>query len=165
MSVKQAFSWAGLRARDIKGNDRNLASDCTGRGAVLVVNVASECGYTPQYKGLQELYAKYGGENGLLVLGFPCNQFGAQEPGSDDAVSAFCEARFNVAFPMFSKIDVNGQNTHPVFAALKQAAGVQNIKWNFAKFLVSKDGTVVKHFPSSVTPAQLESEIELMLNA
>ena len=112
---------------------------------VLVVNVASKCGFTPQYKGLEELYEKYEGQ-GLVVLGFPCDQFGHQEPGNEEQIQTFCETKFGVKFPMFAKIEVNGPNTHPVYEHLKNEApgvlGTKGIKWNFTKFLVDRSRSV-----------------------
>ena len=139
------------------------------RGKVLlIVNVASKCGFTPQYKGLEEVYEKYK-DKGFEVLGFPCNQFGSQEPGTAQEIQSFCELTFGVKFPMFSKIDVNGSDTHPLFAYLKEAApgvlGVNFIKWNFTKFLVGKDGSVIDRYASTTSPASIEADIEKALAA
>jgi len=139
------------------------------RGKVmLIVNVASRCGYTPQYQGLEALYRKYQ-DRGLVVLGFPCNQFGAQEPGSEAEIQRFCESRYHVTFPLFSKIDVNGEHAHALYRWLKSARpgvlGTEAIKWNFTKFLVGRDGEVVNRYGSSTSPDQLESDIEAQLNA
>ncbi len=124
-------------------------------GAVLVVNVASKCGFTPQYAGLQELYERYG-ERGLSVLGFPCNQFKGQEPGSSEAIQEFCSVNFGVTFPLFAKVDVNGESQHPLFTQLTQAADDNGkagpIKWNFEKFLVSASGDV-RRFRSMTKPS------------
>ena len=138
------------------------------RGKVaLVVNVASRCGFTAQYQGLQELYRKHQ-ERGLLVLGFPCNQFGGQEPGSDSDIASFCSLKYEVSFPMFAKIAVNGKNAHPLFVYLKKQApgllGNEAIKWNFNKFLISRDGTQIKRFAPAVKPLELEPEILSFLN-
>ena len=130
---------------------------------LLIVNVASECGYTPQYKGLNELYQKHK-DRGLVVLGFPCNQFGAQEPGSNQEIAAFCDREFKVAFPMFAKIEVNGPGEHPLFKALK-AAKPGDIKWNFGKFLVGKDGAVLERWASRDTPEAIEQTIAKALSA
>ncbi|MGK0440976.1 MAG: glutathione peroxidase [Pseudohongiellaceae bacterium] len=134
--------------------------------AVLIVNTASKCGFTEQYKGLEALYQQYKGQ-GLVVLGFPCNQFGRQEPGDSEKINQFCELNFGVTFPLFEKIDVNGANTHPLFSYLKdQAPGVlgsKSVKWNFTKFLVNRDGLVVKRFASKDKPASLCSDIEAVL--
>ena len=133
------------------------------RGKVaLVVNVASRCGYTPQYRGLEELYRRHK-EQGLVVLGFPCNQFGAQEPGTSDEIASFCSSTYDVTFPIFAKVDVNGANEHPLFTYLKNeqrgALGTKSIKWNFTKFLVGRDGQVLKRYGSSTTPADVEADI------
>ncbi|MGK5083975.1 glutathione peroxidase [Bdellovibrionota bacterium FG-1] len=134
--------------------------------ALLVVNVASKCGFTAQYAGLQKLYEKYQ-DRGLMVLGFPCNQFGGQEPGSDSEIQSFCQLNFGVTFPVFSKIDVNGETAHPLYQFLKKEEpgifGTEGIKWNFTKFLISREGKVLKRFASNVTPRDLEKEIEAAL--
>jgi glutathione peroxidase len=137
------------------------------RGKVLlVVNTASKCGFTPQYKGLESLYRKYR-DRGLEVLGFPCNQFGAQEPGSEQEIATFCETNYDVTFPMFAKIDVNGNATAPVYRFLKQEKpgllGTQTIKWNFTKFLVGRDGNVVARYAPNDTPESIEPEIAKVL--
>jgi glutathione peroxidase len=137
------------------------------RGQVLlVVNTASECGFTPQYEGLETLYRRFK-DQGLVVLGFPCNQFGAQEPGNADAIGAFCLQRFGVSFPLFAKVDVNGSATHPLFAYLKQQApgvlGTEAIKWNFTKFLVKKDGSVYRRYAPATAPQDLVADIEQLL--
>jgi len=133
---------------------------------LLIVNTASKCGFTPQYKGLEALYKKYK-DQGLEVLGFPCNQFGKQEPGTNAEISEFCEHNFGVTFPLFSKIDVNGHNAHPLYKTLKQQApgllGTQRIKWNFTKFLVNRDGRVVKRFAPTDKPESLEQAIAQLL--
>jgi glutathione peroxidase len=133
---------------------------------LLIVNVASKCGYTPQYDGLEALYKKYKDE-GLVVLGFPCNQFGSQEPGSEAEIQNFCRVNFGVTFPMFSKIKVNGEETHPLYRYLKSKQpgilGTEAIKWNFTKFLVDKEGNVVERFGSSTKPKELEEKIEPLL--
>ncbi len=132
----------------------------------LVVNTASKCGFTPQYKGLESLHQKYK-DRGLVILGFPCNQFGKQEPGNAEEIGGFCERNFGVTFPLFAKVDVNGDNAHPLFAHLKQQApgvlGTKSIKWNFTKFLVGRDGLVVKRFAPKDKPESLESAIEALL--
>ncbi|WP_085315231.1 glutathione peroxidase [Derxia lacustris] len=135
---------------------------------LLIVNTASRCGFTPQYAGLQALHAAYAGR-GLVVMGFPCNQFGQQEPGDATAIADFCETKFSVGFPMFDKIEVNGERAHPLFRHLKSAApgllGSEAIKWNFTKFLVGRDGKVVsRHAPTS-SPESLTQEIEALLAA
>ena len=134
---------------------------------LLVVNTASKCGFTPQYKGLQELYEKYK-DKGLVVLGFPCDQFAHQEPGNDAEIASFCQINFGVTFPLMSKIEVNGPNVHPVFAFLKaKAPGLagESIKWNFTKFLVGKDGRTVRRFPSTTEPGEIAKDIETALTA
>ena len=137
------------------------------RGNVLlIVNTASACGYTPQYAGLEELQRHYG-ERGLMVLGFPCNQFGHQEPGTEAEIGAFCQKNYGVSFPMFAKIDVNGEHTHPLFRYLKGEApgvlGTESIKWNFTKFLVNRDGAVFKRYAPQTRPDELEEDIEVLL--
>ena len=125
---------------------------------MLIVNVASRCGFTPQYAGLEALYRKFA-DRGLVVLGFPCNQFGAQEPGSEKEIASFCSANYDVTFPMFAKIDVNGESAHPLYRLLKREApgilGSEAIKWNFTKFLVDREGHVVKRYASTDTPEQI----------
>jgi glutathione peroxidase len=151
-------------ATTIDGKARKL-SDYQGK-VLLVVNTASKCGFTPQYKGLEELYKKYR-KRGLVVLGFPSNQFGVQEPGADDEIAEFCEMNFGVTFPLFSKIDVNGADAHPLYkymtAAKKGLLGSESIKWNFTKFLVGRDGKVVERYAPTTTPADLEKDIEAAL--
>jgi glutathione peroxidase len=140
-------------------------SDYAGK-VLLIVNTASQCGFTPQYEGLEALYKRYQAR-GLVVLGFPCNQFGGQEPGSADEIAGFCEKNYGVSFPMFARIDVNGDNAHPLFRHLKQSArgllGSEGIKWNFTKFLIDRDGRVVKRFAPGTAPAALASDIEALL--
>jgi glutathione peroxidase len=137
------------------------------RGKVLlVVNVASACGFTPQYQGLEVLFRKFR-DRGFAVLGFPCNQFGRQEPGSDSDILCFTRERYAVTFPLFAKIDVNGDGAHPLFRLLKRHAkgvlGTESIKWNFTKFLVDRQGEVVDRFASATTPATLEARIARLL--
>jgi len=138
------------------------------RGKVLlIVNTASECGFTPQYQGLQALYRQYR-DKGLEVLAFPCNQFGAQEPGNAEQIGAFCAGNYEVTFPLFAKIDVNGEAAHPLFQYLKQQApgllGSRRIKWNFTKFLVKKDGTVFRRYAPQTKPENLTADIEALLS-
>jgi len=137
------------------------------RGKVLlIVNTASKCGFTPQYEGLEALQRKYR-DRGLVVLGFPCNQFGHQEPGDEAEIKTFCKLRYDVDFPMFAKVDVNGENAHPLYRLLKSAKpgllGTEAIKWNFTKFLVGRDGTVLQRFAPGDAPASLEQDIEQAL--
>jgi glutathione peroxidase-family protein len=133
---------------------------------LLIVNVASQCGFTPQYAGLEELWKSLG-PRGFAVLGFPCNQFGAQEPGGAEQIRAFCSSRFDVSFPLFAKVEVNGPAAHPLYAYLKHAlpgiAGTEAIKWNFTKFLVDRQGRPVKRYGSIVTPAQLRADVQALL--
>lgn len=134
--------------------------------AVLVVNTASNCGFTPQYKGLQALYSKYK-EQGLEILGFPCDQFAHQEPGDDQEIQAFCERNFGVTFTLFKKTDVNGPNAHPVFRYLTKAlpgAIGKRVKWNFTKFLLDAEGNPVKRFSPATEPEKLEKDIESLLS-
>jgi glutathione peroxidase len=141
-------------------------SDYRGK-VLLVVNTASQCGFTPQYQGLQALYQAHR-EEGLEILGFPCDQFGHQEPGSDAEIATFCERNFGVTFPLFRKIEVNGAGTHPVFAFLKRAApGLlgQDIRWNFTKFLVDREGRVLKRYAPATPPARLEAAIVKLLRS
>lgn len=133
---------------------------------LLIVNTASQCGFTPQYQGLQALYNKYANQ-GLVILGFPCNQFGQQEPGSSDQIQSLCETRFGVSFPLFQKIEVNGSNAHPLYQYLVKAApgifGTEAIKWNFTKFLIDQHGKVLKRYPSTKKPEDLEKDIQALL--
>lgn len=133
---------------------------------LLIVNTASGCGFTPQYKGLQALHEQYGGQ-GLVVLGFPCNQFGGQESGSEDEIASFCELNFGVSFPLMGKIDVNGAAASPLFQWLCSEApgllGSKSVKWNFTKFLVGKDGQVIKRYAPQDTPQSMAKDIEAAL--
>ena len=150
-------------ATDISGVEQALA-DYRGR-VLLIVNTASQCGFTPQYGPLQELYDTYSGR-GLVILGFPCDQFGHQEPGDEGEISEFCESQFGVTFPMFSKIDVNGKNAHPLYKWLKsEKSGVLGgaIKWNFTKFLVDREGKVIERFAPATKPEAIRSKIESLL--
>ena len=147
------------------GGEPKTLADFAGK-AVLVVNTASKCGFTPQYKGLEALWQQYR-DQGLVILGFPCNQFGKQEPGDEAAISEFCELNFGVTFPLFKKIDVNGPQAHLLFVQLKKRApgvlGSQGIKWNFTKFLISGDGTSVKRYAPATKPEALKADIEALL--
>ncbi|MHA6299787.1 glutathione peroxidase [Devosia sp. CAU 1758] len=133
---------------------------------VLVVNVASHCGFTQQYEGLETLYQTYR-ERGLVVLGFPCNQFGEQEPGTADEIASFCATNYGVSFPMFERIDVNGDAAHPLFEWLRESAlgppGSEAIQWNFTKFLIDRDGAVVARYAPTTEPADIRSDIEPLL--
>jgi len=133
---------------------------------ILVVNVASKCGYTPQYEGLETLYKSYN-KQGLEILGFPCNQFRDQEPGTAKEIQNFCKVNYGVTFPLFAKIDVNGDNTDPLYVYLKKQApgflGTESIKWNFTKFLIDKKGNVVKRYGSSTKPAEITDDIKILL--
>ncbi|MDH5209825.1 MAG: glutathione peroxidase [Burkholderiaceae bacterium] len=153
-------------AQTLTGKPRKL-SDYKGK-VLLVVNTASKCGFTPQYAGLEELYKKYK-SRGLVVLGFPSNQFGEQEPGPDSEIAEFCEMNYGVSFPMFSKVDVNGDAAHPLFKYLtsskKGMLGSQAIKWNFTKFLVGRDGTVLERYAPTTAPADIGPDIEKALAA
>jgi glutathione peroxidase len=153
-----------ISAQTIAGGTRPLAEY---RGQVcLIVNVASACGFTPQYAGLEALYRKHR-DAGLVVLGFPCNQFAGQEPGDNASIAQFCRTTYDVTFPLFAKVNVNGPNAHPLFNYLTAARpgllGTQRIKWNFTKFLVGRDGVVRERFRHSLPPAALEPAIERLL--
>ena len=149
---------------DTKGQKVEL-SNYQGK-VLLIVNTASKCGFTPQYEGLEELQKKYGSED-FSVLAFPCNQFGGQEPGSNEEISEFCSLNYSNTFPVFSKIDVNGDDAHPLFNFLTQEKkgilGTEKIKWNFTKFLINKDGEPVARYGSSTTPDKIQSDIESLL--
>ena len=152
-------------ATTIDGTEQQLA-DYRGKVA-LVVNTASQCGFTPQYGPLQKLYETYA-DRGFVVLGFPCDQFGHQEPGTEDEIATFCESQYGVEFPMFSKVAVNGKNAHPLYRWLKsEKGGVLGgaIKWNFTKFLVDADGNVVKRYGSTTSPKDIARDIEELLPA
>ena len=150
--------------RTIDGKDVPLA-DWRGQ-VLLIVNTASKCGFTPQYQGLEALQKQYG-DKGFSVLGFPCNQFGAQEPGDEAEIASFCKLTYDVDFPMFAKVDVNGDTAHPLFKALKAAApgllGSEGIKWNFTKFLVDRSGNVVDRFAPTTKPEAIAADIEKLL--
>ena len=153
-----------FRVTDIHGKEVSLAHY---RGKVLlIVNTASKCGFTPQYKGLEALYQRLG-KRGLVILGFPCNQFGAQEPGDEQEIASFCELNYGVTFPLFAKIDVNGDDAAPLYKFLKKAKpgllGSEAIKWNFTKFLIDREGNVVERYAPTVTPESLASDIEKLL--
>ena len=151
-------------AEDTKGD--NVALENFRGKVLLIVNTASKCGFTPQHEGLEKLQTDYH-EKGFEVLAFPCNQFGKQEPGSNEEIVEFCTTRFSATFPIFSKIDVNGADTHPLYAWLKQQAkgimGTERIKWNFTKFLINRQGDVVKRYGSQAKPEQIADDIAALL--
>lgn len=151
-------------AKTLDGEDKSL-SDFAGQ-VLVIVNVASKCGFTPQYEGLEALYRTYK-DRGFSVLGFPCNQFGAQEAGSADEIATFCTTVYDVTFPLFAKVDVNGRNAHPLFKWLRDAApgilGLNDVKWNFTKFLIGRDGKAVRRFSPDTEPAAIAKDIEALL--
>jgi glutathione peroxidase len=153
-----------FKVKNINGEDVSL-EDFKGK-VLLIVNTASKCGFTPQYKGLEEMYKKHK-DQGFEVLGFPCNQFGKQEPGDEEEIKTFCSLTYDVSFPMFAKIDVNGSDASPLYEHLKAEApgmlGSKAVKWNFTKFLVDKKGNVLKRFAPKDTPEKIEKEIENLL--
>jgi glutathione peroxidase len=153
-------------ARTIDNVERSL-SDYRGK-VLLVVNVASKCGFTPQYAGLEALYRKYR-EHGVEVLGFPCDQFGHQEPGDEAAIKRFCLLNYDISFPLFAKIEVNGSHTHPLYKWLKSEKagllGTQAIKWNFTKFLIDRDGHVAKRYSPTDTPEKIERDLSALVSA
>ena len=153
-----------LNATQINGKELELKAF---EGQVLlIVNTASQCGFTPQYQGLETLYKKFK-EQGFSVLAFPCNQFGSQEPGNEEQISSFCSTKFSVSFPLFAKIDVNGNQTHPLYTYLKSHApgvlGSKSIKWNFTKFLVNKSGKAIKRYSPATLPENIYKDIETEL--
>ncbi|UYL10123.1 glutathione peroxidase [Bdellovibrio sp. SKB1291214] len=160
--MEQTFQ--SFTVKDSAGRDINLEK-YKGQ-VVLVVNVASKCGFTPQYSGLEELYAKFK-DQGFVILGFPCNQFGAQEPGTNDEIQQFCSLNYGVQFPVMGKVDVNGKDEAPVFKWLKESApgfmGTEFIKWNFTKFLIGKDGKVLKRYAPKDEPKDLIKDIQKAL--
>lgn len=153
-----------IQVKNIRGEEISL-KQYQGK-ALLIVNTASKCGFTNQYEGLEKIYKDYK-EKGFEVLAFPCNQFGAQEPGTEDQIAQFCELTYQTSFPLFAKIDVNGDNAHPLFTHLKKQApgllGTEGIKWNFTKFLVDKNGQVVKRYAPQDTPAKIAEELKEIL--
>lgn len=165
-AIASAQSIYDIKLKDIDGQDTTLAAH---RGkALLIVNVASKCGYTKQYTGLEALHQKYK-DRGLVVLGFPCNQFGGQEPGTNEEIKEFCSSKYNVTFPLYDKIEVNGKNRHPLYALLagESSPFPGDIKWNFNKFLVGKDGKILKRFDSKIAPEsdEMKQAIEAALAA
>ena len=166
--VETANSVFDFDAETLDGRPQKLADFRA--SVLLIVNTASQCGFTPQYTGLEKLYRSYK-DRGFVVLGFPCNQFGAQEPGSSAAIGAFCEKNYGVSFPLFAKIDVNGPNAHPLYRYLKNEKkgllgplGGGAIKWNFTKFLIDRDGRVVARYAPSTKPESFAPAIEKLLN-
>jgi glutathione peroxidase len=162
---EQPVSIYEIEVRTINGEATTLERY---RGSVLlIVNVASRCGFTPQYKGLESLYRQYR-DRGFAVLGFPCDQFAHQEPGDENEIREFCSLNYDVSFPMFAKIKVNGPDTHPLYRLLKSARrglfGTQSIKWNFTKFLVGRDGDVLKRFATRTTPEQIANHVDSVLS-
>lgn len=159
-----ATSVYDFEAVDIKGKERSLA-DFKGQ-VLLIVNTASKCGFTPQFEGLQSLHSDLSGK-GLTILGFPCNQFLSQDPGDEQEIGQFCSMNYGVDFPMFSKINVNGENAHPLFSFLKKEArglmGSEKIKWNFTKFLVNREGKVVARYAPKTKPEDIRKDIEALL--
>lgn len=153
-----------LAATSLTGKEVSLG-EFKGK-VLLIVNTASKCGFTPQYEGLEKLHKDYAAK-GLVVLGFPCNQFGSQEPGSENDIAEFCQVNYGVSFPMFAKIDVNGENAHPLYQFLKSSApgifGLEGIKWNFTKFLVDRSGKVVDRFAPTTKPEDIAGDIEKLL--
>lgn len=164
--VASAESIYDIKLKDIDGKEVTLA-DYKGK-ALLIVNVASKCGFTRQYEALEAAYQKYK-DQGFVVLGFPCNQFGGQEPGTNEEIKAFCSTKFKVTFPLFDKLDVNGKNRAPLYTLLagKDSPFPGDIKWNFSKFLIGKDGRILKRFESKVTPdsTEMTTAIEAALEA
>ncbi|GAE84189.1 glutathione peroxidase [Bacteroides reticulotermitis JCM 10512] len=161
MGMKTIFDFTALSN---KGKEINF-DEFKGH-VLLIVNTASKCGFTPQYKALEELYKKYK-DQGLVILGFPCDQFGHQEPGSDEEIASFCEVNFGVTFPLMAKVEVNGDKASPIFKYLKKSTSGflgSSIKWNFTKFLISKDGQTIKRFSPVTKPMSLESSIINFLN-
>lgn len=158
--AKSVFDYT---VKDIDGNEVSLAQY---KGKfLLIVNVASKCGFTPQYKGLEELFKEE--KDNLVVLGFPCNQFGAQEPGNPDEIKNFCSLNYDVNFPLFAKIDVNGPDAAPLYEFLKKEKkgllGTERIKWNFTKFLVNRDGQVIKRYAPTVKPEDIKKDLSKLL--
>jgi len=159
-------SFYDFKANDINGKEVSMSS-YEGK-VVLIVNVASSCGFTPQYEGLQKLYDEHK-EEGLEILAFPCNQFGEQEKGDGEEIKNFCEKNYSITFPIFEKVEVNGNDAHPIFKFIKEQKkgfmGTESIKWNFSKFLLSKNGEVIKRYGSLDVPENLEEDIKQLLTA
>jgi glutathione peroxidase len=153
-----------FHAKTIDGEEKPLA-DYQGK-TLLIVNVASKCGFTPQYRGLEDVWRRLR-DRGLVVLGFPCDQFGHQEPGDEEEIKQFCSLTYDVSFPMFAKVDVNGADAHPLYRHLKSEApgllGSEGVKWNFTKFLVDKDGAVLRRYAPTDKPERIEKDLEALL--
>ncbi|KAL1926329.1 hypothetical protein VTP01DRAFT_5850 [Rhizomucor pusillus] len=165
MAAKRAMTkFFDFTVKDIKNNDWDL-SQLKGK-VVLVVNVASKCGFTKQYAGLEELYQKFK-DRGFTIVGCPCNQFGGQEPGSEEEIQNFCTLNWNVTFPLTAKLDVNGDHEHPLYKFLKESKpgilGLKRIKWNFEKFLIDREGNVVNRYASTTEPKSISADIEKLL--
>ena len=163
VQAQKADNIYGFEVKTIKGETQKLSTYKA--KVVLIVNTASKCGLTPQYEGLEALYQKYK-DKGLVILGFPCNQFMGQEPGTAEEIENFCNTKYNITFPLFDKIEVNGDETNPLYRYLKEALpldGKNDIRWNFEKFLIDKNGKPVKRFAPRTKPADLEIEIEELL--
>jgi glutathione peroxidase len=161
--MSEATTLSDFSATSLEGEEVDL--ERYAGQVVLVVNTASQCGFTPQYAGLQQLHDTYA-EQGFAVLGFPCDQFGNQEPGTEEEIATFCERTFGVSFPMFAKVDVNGDEAHPIFQWLRREQGGllgSRVKWNFTKFLVGRDGQVVGRFPPTKKPEELTDAVEEQL--
>lgn len=158
--MRESQTIENIAVKRIDGTEETLSAH-SGK-IMLIVNVASACGFTPQYQGLEALYRKYQAQ-GLVVLGFPCNQFGQQEKGDEEEIKSFCSLTYDVTFPMFAKIEVNGANTHPLYAFLKEERpgflGSEAIKWNFTKFLVNREGKVVQRYAPTTKPEDIEKDI------
>lgn len=153
-------------AEKLEGGEQSLA-DYTGK-VLLIVNTASKCGFTPQFEGLEKVFEKYN-DQGFVVLGFPCNQFASQDPGSNNEIGEFCQRNYGVSFPMFAKVDVNGSNAHPLYKFLSKEAkgllGSESIKWNFTKFLIGRDGNVIDRYAPTTKPEDMVKDIEKALKA
>ncbi|MBP1663686.1 MAG: glutathione peroxidase [Bacteroidetes bacterium] len=163
-SATSAQNFYDFKALNMQDKEVSM-SDYKGK-VILVVNTASKCGYTPQFASLEALYEKYK-DKGFVILGFPCNQFGNQDPGTNEEIQSFCKVNYGVTFPMFSKIDVNGENAHPIFIYLKNTLSgtiTDNIKWNFTKFLIDRSGEPLKRYGSNVKPESIEADIVELLN-
>ena len=162
--AESSFTLGEFTAERLQGDTQSLA-EYAGK-VLLIVNTASNCGFTPQYERLEALYQLYK-ERGLVVLGFPCNQFGEQEPGSSTEIADFCQKNYGVSFPMFAKTEVNGEDAHPLYRHLKKAApgllGSESIKWNFTKFLVNREGKVIQRYAPATTPETIAKDIEALL--